>query len=532
MNHRLLLVAAAAAAIASTAASQSNTVAGLDGNLYDIGSPTVWGRRGPAKPNGEIGFSGSNTMCNPGTVPIPWFAQMAENHPKFGFMMVRVTNDRMVQISDRSYCKHAFLSLNSGSGPCLPCSNPGASGNQMLIGCSDVYSASNNGSRSNLGPADEIDPWLGTWNHVGSYFDRGDPDVGPPGNVDGVQNSISAPDQVKNRVTIKDSDLLVPNSQFFFQIHLLHQGEAVANRGNNLRNRGLSFTDSPTATGGYSVASVGNSFGGSVLTRWTGSTLNVGGNGVDDGRIEIAVKVTGPTNGLWHYEYAVHNIDNNRGAAAMHLPACTTARILNSGFRDIDTNALNDWSQTNSGGELLYSAPAGNALRWNMLFNFWFDSDAAPVAGNATFDEALVGPGALSFTVPTQVPGYVPNIYLGAGCGTPGVTLAPNGIATDNPAFALVISTAPFTPVFLFGGSAANAPLPPCTVYLGGTLQSFGFALTDVAGAASFPLPVPTGLVGQMAFQGASYMPGAGAFLGDFNLTNGVLARAGLSGCQ
>src|SRR5262245_43708757 len=321
MNQRLLLVAAAAF-IAGTAASQSNTVAGLDGNLFDIGSPTMWGRRGAAKPNGEIGFSGSNTMCNPGSVPIPWFAQMAENHPKFGFMMVRVTNDRMVQISDRSYCKHAFLSLNDNNGPCIPCTNT-TSGNQMFPGCSDVYSASNNASRSNLGPADEIDPWLGTWNHVGSYFDCGDPDVGPPGNTDGVQSNISAPDQVKNRVTVKDSDILVANSQFYFQIHLLHQGEAVGNRANNLRNRGISFTDATPGQGssGYNVATTGASQGGSVLTRWTGSTLNMAGNGVDDGRIAVAVKVTGPNNGLWHYEYAVHNIDNNRGAAALHIPA-------------------------------------------------------------------------------------------------------------------------------------------------------------------------------------------------------------------
>src|SRR5262245_13966574 len=288
MNQRLLLVAAAAF-IAGTAASQSNTVAGLDGNLFDIGSPTMWGRRGAAKPNGEIGFSGSNTMCNPGSVPIPWFAQMAENHPKFGFMMVRVTNDRMVQISDRSYCKHAFTSLNTPSGPCLPCTNPSGPGNNMWVGCSDVYSAGNNASRDNLGPADEIDPWLGTWAHVGSFFDRGFPDVGAPNNNNGTQSPITPTDSVMNRVTIKDADILVPSSQFYFQIHLLHQGEAVANRGNNLRNVGIVFTNATTgqAGSGYTVTTSGVSQSGSVLTRWTGSTLNMAGNGVDDGRIAV-----------------------------------------------------------------------------------------------------------------------------------------------------------------------------------------------------------------------------------------------------
>ncbi len=534
MQQRLLLVSAAIAIVAGTAASQSNTVAGLDGNLSDIASPTIWGRRGPAKPNGEIGFSSSNTMCNPGSVPIPWFAQPSTNHPKFGFMMVRVTGDRMVQISDRSMCKHAFLSLNSNNGACLPCSQPNNAGSQMWVGCSDVYGASNNASLPDLGPADEIDPWLGTWTMVGSYFDRGDPDVGAPGNNNGQASPISQPDQVKNRVTIKEQDLVVPNSTFFYQIHLLHEGESASLRANNLRNRGASFT-SVTTGSGWTVTNVGASLQGSVLTRWTGSSLTIGGNGNDDGRAEIAVKVTGPTNGLWHYEYAVHNVDNSRGIAGLHIPTCTSARVLNAGFRDIDANIANEWTNSFNGGDLAFAAPTGNPLNWNMLFNFWFDSDAAPVAGNVTLDEARFGTGALTFTVPTQVPGYVPNRYLGAGCGSPSVALAANGDATNNAGFAMVFTTAPFTPVFLFGtGSAANINAGACTLYLDTNqpLQSFGFALSDATGLASFPLPVPNGLVGQMAFQGASYHVGAGAFLGDFDLSNGVLVRAGLTGCQ
>ena len=56
---------------------------------------------------------------------------MLEDHPKFGFMVTRVQNGRMVQISDWSYCKHAFLSLNdNGSFPAIcgtgPCQNTAA----------------------------------------------------------------------------------------------------------------------------------------------------------------------------------------------------------------------------------------------------------------------------------------------------------------------------------------------------------------------------------------------------------------------
>src|SRR5688572_22138962 len=91
-------------------AAQSNTVSGLDGDLFDISSPRIWGRRGPTFPGGEFGFSARNDMCNPGSVLIPWQAAMQPNHPKFGFMIVRESGGRMVQISDWSYIKHAFTS--------------------------------------------------------------------------------------------------------------------------------------------------------------------------------------------------------------------------------------------------------------------------------------------------------------------------------------------------------------------------------------------------------------------------------------
>src|SRR5688572_32312120 len=116
--RRVLPTCFLSAAVIPGLAAQSNTVNGLDGNLYEISSPTVWGRRGPAFPGGEFGFSARNDMCNPGTVIIPWQAAMAPNHPRFGFMIARVSNGRMVQISDNSYIKHAFTSLNTNSGPC------------------------------------------------------------------------------------------------------------------------------------------------------------------------------------------------------------------------------------------------------------------------------------------------------------------------------------------------------------------------------------------------------------------------------
>ena len=523
---------AASSVLCATLSAQSNAVPGLDGKLYAIANPTVWGLRGAAYPIGEFGFSVSNTMCNPGSIVIPWSAVPQTNHPKFGFLVTRLQNDRMVQISDRSYCKHAFLSLNTNSGVCLPCTNPGT-GSVMGIGCSDVYAAGNNGDRNYLGPPDEINPWLGTWSMVGSYFDRGDPTTASPNNSDGIRSTIStAGDVVKNRVTIKESEIQA-GSTYFYQIHLLHEGESVAVRNDNLMCRGVNYTWSGTR---WQTTNVGTAVTGSVLTQWPGSTLTQGGNGNDDGRIAIAVKVTGPTNGLWHYEYAVHNVDNHRGAATFRIPMCASARVQNLGFRDIDQDALNQWTGTRVGGELVFSAPANNPLNWNSLFNFWFDSDAAPVAGSASFDQARIGAGALTFPVNTQVPGFVPNVYLGAGCGAPAVTLRANGLPTiPNAAFGLNVLSAPSIGAVVFMSSnAINTPIGGgCSAFLdSATMVDLGFLVTDAAGLASLSLAIPPGLLpGDATFQAVSIAAGSGAFLGDFNLSNGLTTRVGGSGC-
>ena len=124
---------------------------GLDGRLSLIDDLTYWGRRGAAHPGGEVGMSMLNEMCNPGTVNIPWQVAMSSNHPKFGFLIVRVNGGKIEQINDWSYCKHAFTSTNF-SGACGTCQNPGT-GQLMGVHCSDTYGAGNNGDRYWLGPA-------------------------------------------------------------------------------------------------------------------------------------------------------------------------------------------------------------------------------------------------------------------------------------------------------------------------------------------------------------------------------------------
>src|SRR6185369_11506855 len=106
---------------------------------------------------------------------------------------------------------------------------------------------------------------------VVSYSFKSEPNVGSPNNNDGLRSpSYSGSDPVHNRVTVKESDLLVAGASYYYGIHLIHQGEAVANRGDNLASRG--FTASWNGTT-WSIAN--NAVGqiwGSILQHWTGAT--------------------------------------------------------------------------------------------------------------------------------------------------------------------------------------------------------------------------------------------------------------------
>ncbi len=546
MTKTSCLVLAVAAVCGDLLAQSNERGVGYDAALANISSATYYGRRGAAYPGGEIGVAFQNQLCNPGSVPVEWRSpggsigsNILTDHPKFGFLVAREVNGRLVQISDWSYCKHAFLSLNSASvSPCLGgCVIPPAGGAQLGVKCSDIYSAGNNASRTYLGPPAEINPWLGTWPAVGSYFDVGE----AAGASDGLRSlNTSGFDSVKNRVTIREADIAGGvSSGLYFAIHVICEGERVENRGNNIMSRpftlawnGTSWT--PTTTGTASF--------GSILSRWPGATVTEGSNGGtgtladQDGRFAVAVKVTGPTNGMWRYEYCVHNIDNNRGGATFSLPVCPTGRVQNIGFRDIDTNALNDWTSSVSGGRITWTAPATNPHNWNSLYNFWFDSDVAPGTGTATIDQARVGPGALTVNVQTTAPTLQPAVYLGAGCGTPGGSLYVNSLPTaGNASFALQATGAPNSFVLVvFSGTAGNTPVAPgCSAYV--DLLSYGTVglyATDATGLATAPIPINAAQApADLTFQGAPFLAG-GPVVGLLGLTNGLTVRFAPAGCQ
>jgi hypothetical protein len=535
MRSRFVATASLSAALLP---AQTNTVPGTDVHIYDVQGITVAGRRGAAFPNGEAGVIFGHAHCNAGSTNVPWVGTttgsvMIDTYPKIAFLLVRESGGRMVQISGKSYLKHSRVAFNLGATVCGTCQT--GPSNTWHPGCFDAYSTGFNGDRFNLGPTDEVDPWLGTWNSQGSYFDRGDPAVSGTFAIDRIQSLTStqtaAFDAVKNRVVVRESELSTPGT-FYTQAHLVVIGEAQSLRGDNQVSRGATFTWNGTS---WSAAQTGTSVIGPVLTRWSGASTALGGNGNDDGRFMVACKVTGPTAGLWHYEYAVQNIDNNRGGASLRLPVCPTARVVNPGFRDIDADPLDEWTFHRSATEVAFLAAANNSLDWNTIYNFWFDSDAAPVAGTAVIDEARIGAGALSVSVAAQVPGRLGNEYLGDGCGTPAPQLYGNGMPSiPNPTYALRVQTAPLASGFLaFAFAGGNTALGNgCTQFVDGSqLAATSFFAADGAGLASFNLPIPPGLPPMDLWCQAAELVAGGPLFGQLALSNGMRARIGGTGC-
>ena len=465
------------------ATAQPNEIPGTDIEMGILGIVNDIAAEG-THPNGQVGFAMATTSCNVGAVQVPWKAPMQADHPFIAFLLVRESGDRMVQISDRSYVKHGFFALNNSQ--CTPCQNPGDSA-ILGVGCSDTYSVGTNANNAFLGPPDEIDPWTGEWDPICSFFDQGQPPLAPPLDCDGIKSPIVPVDSIGGRIRVAESELLVPGSTFYYQGQYVVRGELEENRGNNLASREFKLTwngfnwitsvDSP---------STNPQLFGSVLSRWSGATVTSAVD-VDDGRVYAAVKTIPLGGGITRYEYALHNRDHAAGIDAFRVPVCPAATITNVGFRDLDEDPLNDWTSSRTTTELVFSA-GENRLRWNSIYNVWFDSDAAPVDGRV----ARLGD---SMTLTTTAP-LGPVAGQEMGFGDPGAFGVPPrldacGSFDAGGTGSLLLRLAPPGSVVVFLASLSANPTP----VIGGTLV---------------PMPIQYGVVVVADAHGDVAVSGAG----------------------
>jgi hypothetical protein len=328
-------------------------------------------------------YSLGTTACNEGETPLNWCndtgpdgcgaGTTAADHPVIAQNLYRLRGGRFEQIG-MSWLKHGFFSTNASDPECGSCAEPPLGGDQLGVGCIDVYSASLNGSRP-LGMRSEVDAATGEFPYP--------------------YTEVGAADETAQRIRVAESDLdpaLNPGARYWLEGHYVARDDAAAGRAfNNASHREVTV-EPGTFELHFAGATVREL---PAIAAWPLADPDVELAAVDvrgswpAERFHVARKAT-PAAGGWHYEYAVHNLDSARAANRFTVRFKGAAAISNPGFHAVahhsgEPYATTPWvADLSTPGEVTWSTddfaadPDANALRWGTVFSFWFDATAGP----------------------------------------------------------------------------------------------------------------------------------------------------------
>jgi hypothetical protein len=351
--------------------------------------------------DGFVGYAVGTVSCNRGDTPLNWCnansgcapGATRPDHPVIAQNLYRLKNGRFDQIG-MSWLKHGFFSTNQVSGGCTgiggqTCRTPAAGSAQLGVGCTDAYSSSLNGSQP-LGPRSQVNGTTGVFPF---------PPTSPPGPYKVYDERV--------KVATADVDPAQNvGATYYAEGHYIAADDAAAgNAFNNASYRRVTVGASPS----YILSMTGTFFEQQpALNAWaaadpTVQLTNVDVPGAIAERYQVARKVTDLGGGLWHYEYAVHNLNSNRAANAFTVEFPQATAFTNVGFKGIthhsgEPYATDDWTSATTPNTLTWSTapfatnPNAHALRWSTLFNFWFDADQPP-APSILHNLELFSPG-------------------------------------------------------------------------------------------------------------------------------------------
>lgn len=376
----LIGLLAVAAPLLMTSVAEAGTI-GPDVTVFSLSDTTNYGVSG-----GIRGYAIGTRSCNIGDQPLNWCDNTGgcgagttdEDHPVIAQNIYRLKDGRFDQIG-ASWLKHGFVSTNSDTAGCLTgvCVDPPLGGNQLGVGCTDPYGSSLNGSRP-LGRKSEVNAATGEFPF-------------PPG---GGGSTASVWNQ---RVAVAEADLsaaLNPGALYYLEGHYVAPDDATAGNGLNNASYRRVTVEVGTFTLQMAEATVREK---SAIEVWpvvdsTVELINVDVPSTPVERFHVARKVTEVTPGeLWHYEYAVHNMNSNRAADRLVIDFFGNVTFTNVGFHDVNAHSnepydTTDWPGTTTATSLTWEAPLfvpaedANAIRWATMYNFWFDADQPPTS--------------------------------------------------------------------------------------------------------------------------------------------------------
>ncbi len=343
----------------------------------------------------QIGLAVGTDSCNNGDQPLDWFSLPDNDHPVIPQNLYRMSgganNDERFEQVGHSWLKHAFLALEDDA--CgFGCNTNGCvTGQHLCVGCSDPYGASLNASQTGLGSRAWVNPFTG-------FFPRGDSQTPPNNHTGHVHTGTS------HRILVEVNDLnttLNPGATYFAEAAYIspheyawcqtHHGQC------NMYNNASYQQYHVSGTTNFTFTPVGGTVRMQpAINAWTGAAANqiepAPGN---DGFGVLGYKVTNPSAGVWHYEYAVYNQNLDRAIESFSVLLGPGISVSNIGFHAPPQHPAfaNDgtvgsagfsstpWTPDQTPDSLTWSTetfaenPNANAIRWGTLYNFRFDSD-------------------------------------------------------------------------------------------------------------------------------------------------------------
>src|SRR6185369_15571195 len=338
---------------------------------------------------GRVGLALGTDACNKGIENVNWFALPNSDHPFIPQNLYRMSggatnNERFEQIGG-SWGKHAFAAASS-NGCGFGCN--GIGGDRLGSGCSDAYGASLNGSQTGIGSRAWVNPFTGSFpgstanNHSGHSHDVTSHRILV--DVNDLNTSLNA-----GATYFAEANYIVPHEGSWCQSH-----PDQCNMYNNASYRPYTVTGINQP---FSFTGAGATVREQpAIVAWAGATVSpVQPEPGNDGIWFMGFKVTNPSTGVWHYEYALYNQNLDRSIQSFSVPLGPGVNISNIGFHaprqepgwsnDGTSNnqgySSTPWNVTQNANSITWNTETfaqnqnANAIRFGTLYNFRFDDD-------------------------------------------------------------------------------------------------------------------------------------------------------------
>lgn len=342
--------------------------------------------------NGMTGYSVGTTSVNLGNVDLPWDGNVA-NHPIIPQNLYRFKDGRLQQIG-ASWVKHGFCALQLSG--CAPgCSGGGGCPEYLTPGCADPYSDSLNGSQGGLGPRAQCTADTGEFDYP-------------------YDSHESAAATIGRRMQVLMIDLnpaVNDGAEYYTDSMYLHPadgGEGTAGQDNNNASYKRCVVGSLSSSGYRLTPSGSTRVGQPAIFAWEENSNTVQINHIDlpaDGRVFVGSDAIDNGDGTHRYEYACYNLNSHDNVGSFSVPIPAGVSVTDAGFSDIhhhsgEENVINttDWTISINANEVTWQCPGynssndeENAIRWNMMYNFWFTANAEPEEVSASLGAHKTG---------------------------------------------------------------------------------------------------------------------------------------------